>query len=170
MVGKPLHRSTPTKTHMFPRPKAINEATPLTILNVNCQSVKSKVPQFLNLIESTEPDIILGTESWLSPDIHDSECFQSGYSVYRKDRNVHGGGVFILVRSTITSTEVVEIEPKAEEIWVKVSLEGSRDFYVVCCHYRPSITDKTSIPFLSDSLNRLGNINGHIHWRGFQFA
>ena len=27
---------------------------------------------------------------------------------------VHGGGVFILVRSAITSTEIVEIEPKAE--------------------------------------------------------
>ena len=67
----------------------------------------------MNLVESTEPDIVLGTESWLSSDIHDSECFQSGYSVYRKDRNVHGGGVFILVRSTITSTEVVEIEPKS---------------------------------------------------------
>ena len=115
MVGKRLHRSTPTTTNRYPRPKAISETlTPLTILNMNCQSVKSKVPQFLNFIESTEPDIILGTESWLSSDIHDSECFQSGYSVYRKDRNCHGGGVFILVRSTITSTEVVEIEPKAE--------------------------------------------------------
>ena len=90
MVGKPLHQSTPTKTNRSPRPKAISEATPLTILNVNCQSVKSKVPQFLNIIESTEPGIILGTESWLSLDIHDSECFQSGYSVYRKDRHVHG--------------------------------------------------------------------------------
>ena len=70
MVGKPLHRSTPTKAHRFPRPKAISEATPLTILNVNCQSVKSRVPQFLNLIESTDPDIIVGTKSWLSPDIY----------------------------------------------------------------------------------------------------
>ena len=66
--------------------------------------MKSKVPQFLNLVESTEPDIVLGTKSWLGSDIHDSECFQSRYSVYRKDRNIHGGGVFILVRYTITST------------------------------------------------------------------
>ena len=100
------HQSTPTKANrsLRARPKAISEATALTILNVNCQRVKSKVPNFLNLIESTEPDITLGTASWLSSDIHDSECFRSGYSVYRKDRNVHGGGVFILVRSTITST------------------------------------------------------------------
>ena len=80
-----------TKANRSPRAraKAISEATALTILNVNCQRVKSKVPHFLNLIESTEPDIILGTESWLSSDIHDSECFRSGYSVYRKDRNMH---------------------------------------------------------------------------------
>ena len=75
MIGKPLHQSTPTKAHRSPtgsKPKAISEGTPLTILNVNCQSVKSKVPQFINLVESTEPDIVLGTESWLSSDIHDS--------------------------------------------------------------------------------------------------
>ena len=93
--------------------------------------------------------------------IHDSECFQSGYSVYRKDRNVHGGGVCILVRYTITSTEIVEIEPNAEVIWVNISIKGRCDFYV-CCHYRPSVTDKTFFPFLSDSLHRLGNHNGHI--------
>ena len=64
--------------------------------------------------------------------------------------------MFILVRSAITSTEIVEIEPKAEEIWVKISIEGSRDFY------RSSTTYKTYIPFLSDSLYRLGHINGNI--------
>ena len=69
--------------------------------------------------------------------------------------------MFILVRSTITSTEIVEIEPKAEVIWVKISIKGSRDFYL-CCHYSPSVTDKTYITFLSDSLHRLGNHNGHI--------
>ncbi len=62
MISKPLHQSTPTKANRSPRPKAISEATPLIILNVNCQSVKSKVPQFLNLVKSTEPDIILGTD------------------------------------------------------------------------------------------------------------
>ena len=73
MIDKPLHQSTPTKAHRSPKPKAISEGIPLTILNVNCQSVKSNVPQFMNLVESTKPDIVLGTESWLSPDIHDSE-------------------------------------------------------------------------------------------------
>ena len=69
----------------------------------------------------------------------------------------HRGGVFILVRYTITSTEVVEIESKAEEIWVKISIKGSRDFYV-CCHYRSSVTNKTYV-IVKCNTNRTMQIN-----------
>ena len=41
---------------------------------------------FRNLITRTKPDIVFGTESWLTPDIHNSEIFPSGYNAYRKDR------------------------------------------------------------------------------------
>ena len=51
----------------------------------------------------------------------------------------------------------MDIEHKAEYNWVKSSLGGSRDIYV-CCHYRPSTTDKISIPFL----HRQGNHNAQI--------
>jgi len=32
------------------------------------------------------PNIIVGSESWLKPDILSSEVFPGGYNVYRKDR------------------------------------------------------------------------------------
>ena len=41
----------------------------LTILNINCQSVKSKVPDLHQVIHQVKPDIIVGTESWLTSDI-----------------------------------------------------------------------------------------------------
>ena len=50
----------------------------LTIINVNCQSLKNK-PEFLqNLADSTKPDII-GTESWLTKEVNDCEVFPNGY-------------------------------------------------------------------------------------------
>ena len=36
----------------------------------------------MNLIDSHNPDIIFGTESWLNHDISSSELFPDGYSVY----------------------------------------------------------------------------------------
>lgn len=47
----------------------------LTILNINCQSVKSKVPDLHQVIHQVKPDIIVGTESWLTSDITNSEIF-----------------------------------------------------------------------------------------------
>lgn len=47
------------------------------------------------MIESTKPDVILGTEAWLSYKIRTAEVFppELGYDVIRRDRkgNAHGG-------------------------------------------------------------------------------
>ena len=59
----------------------------IKILNINCQSIVNKKDQLHSVIDTENPDIIVGTESWLSPSIYDSEIFPPslGYSVYRRD-------------------------------------------------------------------------------------
>ena len=73
-LGPPLHTSSPSsqrKQHSYTHiPKTKN---PLRIINLNCQSLKNKKAEFLSLIDSTKPDIIIGTESWLSNSISDTE-------------------------------------------------------------------------------------------------
>ena len=41
---------------------------PLKVLIINCHSILDKKPELENLIETTQADIILGTESWLKDD------------------------------------------------------------------------------------------------------
>ena len=38
--------------------------------------------------DSNKPDIIVGTETWLTTEIHDNEIFplELGYTIYRRDR------------------------------------------------------------------------------------
>ena len=48
---------------------------PLRILIMNCQSIKNKKAELHTIIDSAKPDIILGNESWLTPDIKNSEIF-----------------------------------------------------------------------------------------------
>ena len=88
----PIHTSSPTRSTHKGR-----KNTPLRIINVNCQSIRNKHGEFLNMIDSTKPDIIIGTESWLNPDIKDNEYFPDTYSVHRNDRPVGqtggGGGI-----------------------------------------------------------------------------
>ena len=61
-IPNPVHSSTPKQKEKTTRKEPF---TPLRILNVNCQSIKNKQHQIENLVDSTKPDIIIATETWL---------------------------------------------------------------------------------------------------------
>ena len=56
--------------------------------------------------------------------------FPDNYTVYRKDRSRLGGGVFILVRNNLISTEETKLNAECETIWARVKLENSKDLQV----------------------------------------
>ena len=66
---------------------------------MNCRSVKNKKAEIHTIIDSAKPDTIIGNESWLTPDLKNSEFFPDSFDVIRKDRvgDVHVG-VFIAFR------------------------------------------------------------------------
>ena len=72
---------------------------------VNCQSICNKVMEFNNFLYVTMPDIILGTESWLNPEIGNPKIFPPDFNVFRCDRQhsqkKSGVGVFILVKRNL---------------------------------------------------------------------
>ena len=129
--GPPLASSSPCdrpKTQTKPKDKTKGKIIPnLPSIVVNCRSiVKNKAP-FKNLIESTKPDIVIGTESWLTPDIQSSKIFPEGYSVYRKDRKSdkkRGGGVFLMVSAKYISIQLTELDTDCEVVWAQVQLPG----------------------------------------------
>ena len=71
---RPIHASTPDRK----KNRRTKENAPLGIINVNFQSIKGKQGQVRNLIDSTNPDIIFGTETWIDSNIKDSQIFPSG--------------------------------------------------------------------------------------------
>ena len=44
---------------------------------MNCQSIKNKKAEIHAVIDSAKPDIILGNESWLTPEIKTQKFFQT---------------------------------------------------------------------------------------------
>ena len=91
---------------------------PLRILIINCQSINNKRAKLHTVIDSAKPDIILGNESWLTPDIKNSEIFPDSFDAIRKDRvgDSHGGGVFIAFRRDLLCTESPELDANCEII------------------------------------------------------
>ena len=79
----------------------IYEGKPLVLQRVNCRSICNKVLEFWNLIDTHNPDVAIGTESWLSEEINNAEILRDGYITFRRDRCSRGGGVFICVKNYI---------------------------------------------------------------------
>jgi len=46
-----------------------NEGKSLVLFQVNCRSIHNKALEFWNLVDTYNPDIIIGTESWLREEI-----------------------------------------------------------------------------------------------------
>ena len=147
----PQSTSTPSRN----RPQRTNKTdSPLKIAHLNFRSIKDKKPQFLSFVEINKPDVIVGTETWLTPAIYDAEYFppELGYIVYRRDRvDKKGGGVIILVNSTFISECKPEYQTNCENLWVQLHLPGSRSV-LIGAYYKPQELDQQSFNEFSKSL------------------
>jgi hypothetical protein len=71
------------------------EGKPLVVLQVNCRSIYNKPLGFWNLVDTYNPDVVIGTESWFKEDINNVEVFRANFTTFRKDRSARGGVVFM---------------------------------------------------------------------------
>ena len=149
-----------------------NAPQKLKILNVNFQSVVNKVADIYCLVETESPDVIIGTESWLSPDIKDSEIFPQGYTPYRADRTTkttRSGGVFVLDVDTLICSEQPQLRSECEITWVKLEVVGTQPLYLAA-FYKPKEDDQDSLDGLTSSLDGLTGKKGNtIFVRDFNF-
>ena len=87
--------------------------------------LRCSVPMFLSY------DIIILTETWLSPDITDGELGFNSFKIFRLDRNPNnsfhsrGGGVLIAVNSEIISNPVFSINSNVEHLFALLSVHSS---------------------------------------------
>ena len=107
----------------------------INVIVMNCQSLKCKKAAFNTFVEIHQPDVIIGSESWLSPAIFSSELFPPNYNVYRKDREDGYGGVFIACGRNIFS-ENLPINTDCELVVCRIQLSNLRSL-IICSIYRP---------------------------------
>ena len=90
----------------------------------------SKGDHFLR-ISGVNPDIEIGTETWLDSNIKHPEIFASGYKLHRKDRTSNGDEVLIAVKEEYSSEEAPELETKCEIRGLRIRLLAIETFKIL---------------------------------------
>ena len=106
----------------------------LTFISFNARSILSKLDELSAICSIHSPDIICIVESWLSPDIPNSELFLPNYSTFRCDRNRRGGGILIYTKCSLCVTEI-QLITNLEFILLSIKLKLTT--YNLGTFYRP---------------------------------
>ena len=94
----------------------------LKFISMNINSMRGKKLESLAFLDFHQPHVVAIQETKIDCSIATSKLFPETcpYSVYRKDRNIRGGGVMLLVHKNISHMPITELENDSESIWVKV--------------------------------------------------
>ena len=153
-----------------------NGGKSLVLLQVNCRSIYNKALEFWNLVDTYNPDIIIGTESWLREEIGNTEIFRTDFTTFRRDRHARGGGVFICVKNNIACSELW-VDDEFEIIAVEIKGSDPKCTWEIVGIYRAPNEDTRVIEklaartgFLGNSTKRSiigGDLNGsQVDWKG----
>ena len=109
----------------------------LHFLHINLRSMLSKISELRLIAQNSNAAVIGVSETWLDSSVRDSEISIPNYTVFRKDRNSHGGGVCVYVRNDIAYNKRTDLmQDNLESLWIELKLPKTRPI-LVCVAYRP---------------------------------
>ena len=153
-IGSPTVASSPKPIH-YSRGH-LRKSKSLRFLCINFQSARKKCKDIATLVETVCPDVVLGTETWLSSDISSSEIFDGslGYDIHRNDRtdNLHGG-VLIAAKKDLELHDV-KCSKDVELISGTIGVSKQKKMVISAIYRPPSKTDKE---YLRKSYSEISN-------------
>ena len=107
-----------------PLPPAVDVLDTIHFINcvlLNARSIVNKLHDLDNLLSTSNLGLICITETWLNPSINDSLlCNGHNYSIFRKDRTSHGGGVCLIVSNDCFKAVQVSIPDRYSHLEIVV--------------------------------------------------
>ncbi len=124
----------------------------LVVYYTNCRSLLPKIDELRLLADDTRLDFIALTETWLDPSIKDSELSIPSFTLLRRDRSRHGGGVCPYVREGLTITSKW-LHESAELL--SISVQTTSELFLLSVLYRPPglDLDLSELQVIMGSLN-----------------
>ena len=114
------------------------------ILQCICLNARSLLPKrydLLGYLSSLSVDIVAVTETFLDDSVLSSQFCPPHFTPFCRDRDRHGGGVLILIRSSIPAIRRTDLETHCEMLWIEVHTRDGPLLFGV--FYRPPNSDAT---------------------------
>ena len=109
----------------------------LHFLHLNARSLLPKIEELKLIAKKSRAAVIGITESWLDSSVEDIEIEIPGYNIHRRDRDRHGGGVCLYIKSNLPFNPRRDQEVEGlEAAWVEILLPKTRPIAIGVC-YRP---------------------------------
>ena len=165
-LGVPLATSSPIRQARKIKQKPWEK---IQVLIINFQSIKNKKAELLNLQDTYEPSVIMGTETWLNSSVCTSEFFPDDYNVIRKDRQDGYGGVLLAVHNAYTFEHLNTKNNDIELVAAKIKLDQGKSV-IVGSAYRPPNSGTEYMDRLCDDISNIQQRHGkNTIWIGGDF-
>ena len=110
------------------------KSKPLMVVTINFQSTYNKKDELSWFLIENDFDIVLGSETHLSPWIKNDEILPLMYNSHRRDRADGWVGVIIITKKNLT-VEEIKINKECEMVAIKVETYKKPVIFASC--YRP---------------------------------
>ena len=94
----------------------------LKLISININSIRGKKLDLLAFLKVHQPHVVAIQETKIDSSVATSEFFHKTcqYNVFRKDRNLHVGGVMFLIHKDLPHMPLSELEKDSESVWAKI--------------------------------------------------
>lgn len=126
----------------------------VSLLLFNFRSVYKKLDAINALVYTCSADIVVGTESWLTEDVTNSELsFPPSFVLFRKDRmGCRGGGVIIAIKE-IYQPSLLPLDSPLEIVWVSSYFDHIHCIIGAC--YRPPDSRQDFVELLQEAIDSI---------------
>ena len=144
-----------------PGPQSTPGASPppnFQIIHLNVRSLPGHLDEVTEFANSSCPDILALSETWLDSGVEDSLVSIPGFTIHRTDHNRHRGGVAVYVSDSLMAKRVrvgkYSDSSLVEAVWMKVSAPSIPSTTLVGCIYCPPNSSVGSINAVCDLLDQ----------------
>ena len=137
----------------------------LKIAHINICSLRNKVYEVESLLMTNNVHILAISETHLD-ETCDEELMVHGYNIYRRDRNIHGGGVAFYILNDIPVKRRDDLmTSNIEALWLQVHLPNIKPILLCCC-YRPPDSNAQYLSSLCEMVDRASDSNKELYILG----